>query len=124
MSASPPPKQPRSFGRSSKPSSPPVNATHRPTLLQVGRCLSDHGRMPSTSPARPRTIEPRAREERGFTLPDSWLRGILAGAEEMLGTWLDRKSTRLNSSHVAISYAVFCLNKTTNAEVAATLRQR
>src|SRR5690625_6736352 len=24
----------------------------------------------------------------------------------------DRKSTRLNSSHVAISYAVFCLNKT------------
>src|SRR5690625_6179270 len=22
--------------------------------------------------------------------------------------WLDRKSTRLNSSHVAISYAVFC----------------
>src|SRR5690625_6287931 len=26
-------------------------------------------------------------------------------------TWLDRKSTRLNSSHVAISYAVFCLKK-------------
>src|SRR5690625_5426045 len=25
----------------------------------------------------------------------------------------DRKSTRLNSSHVAISYAVFCLNKRT-----------
>src|SRR5437870_7709609 len=24
-------------------------------------------------------------------------------------TFLDRKSTRLNSSHVAISYAVFCL---------------
>src|SRR5690625_5414066 len=24
---------------------------------------------------------------------------------------LDRKSTRLNSSHVAISYSVFCLNK-------------
>src|SRR5690625_6710914 len=28
-------------------------------------------------------------------------------------TWLDRKSTRLNSSHVAISYAVFCLKKKT-----------
>src|SRR5699024_12728845 len=28
--------------------------------------------------------------------------------------WLDRKSTRLNSSHVSISYAVFCLtNKKT-----------
>src|SRR5207253_9052053 len=27
------------------------------------------------------------------------------------GTLPDRKSTRLNSSHVAISYAVFCLKK-------------
>src|SRR5690349_16760949 len=27
--------------------------------------------------------------------------------------FLDRKSTRLNSSHVEISYAVFCLNKKT-----------
>src|SRR5256885_13021606 len=26
---------------------------------------------------------------------------------------LDRKSTRLNSSHLVISYAVFCLKKTT-----------
>src|SRR5260221_3206571 len=25
--------------------------------------------------------------------------------------WLDRKSTRLNSSHTVISYAVFCLKK-------------
>src|SRR5690625_6391271 len=29
------------------------------------------------------------------------------------GVELDRKSTRLNSSHVAISYAVFCLKKKT-----------
>src|SRR5690625_5834831 len=28
----------------------------------------------------------------------------------------DRKSTRLNSSHVAISYAVFCLKKKTKLE--------
>src|SRR5690625_6901339 len=34
---------------------------------------------------------------------------VLVG-EEMMGP-LDRKSTRLNSSHVAISYAVFCLKK-------------
>src|SRR5690606_40836266 len=27
------------------------------------------------------------------------------------GTAIDRKSTRLNSSHVKISYAVFCLKK-------------
>src|SRR5690625_6900620 len=30
---------------------------------------------------------------------------------KMIHYLLDRKSTRLNSSHVAISYAVFCLNK-------------
>src|SRR5207253_8481850 len=29
--------------------------------------------------------------------------------QEQIGSRLDRKSTRLNSSHVAISYAVFCL---------------
>src|SRR5256885_9684163 len=28
----------------------------------------------------------------------------------------DRKSTRLNSSHLVISYAVFCLKKKTNGE--------
>src|SRR5439155_5507465 len=36
---------------------------------------------------------------------------------------LDRKSTRLNSSHVAISYAVFCLKKkkqTASASVASS----
>src|SRR5690625_6658475 len=43
------------------------------------------------------------------------------GMPESFSTWLgrtsnahhigDRKSTRLNSSHVAISYAVFCLKK-------------
>src|SRR3712207_7029272 len=27
------------------------------------------------------------------------------------GPWTDRKSTRLNSSHANISYAVFCLKK-------------
>src|SRR5690625_7106427 len=31
--------------------------------------------------------------------------------QEELGFYKDRKSTRLNSSHVAISYAVFCLKK-------------
>src|SRR5437870_9258457 len=30
---------------------------------------------------------------------------------------LDRKSTRLNSSHVAISYAVFCLKKKKQQEI-------
>src|SRR5690625_2910488 len=33
----------------------------------------------------------------------------LLGGKPTPGIGLDRKSTRLNSSHVAISYAVFCL---------------
>src|SRR5436309_10398506 len=45
---------------------------------------------------------------------------LFAQALNALGAWaidqhggdcLDRKSTRLNSSHVKISYAVFCLKK-------------
>src|SRR5437870_6419073 len=34
----------------------------------------------------------------------------------------DRKSTRLNSSHVAISYAVFCLKKKTCVDVQVPTR--
>src|SRR5437660_4596268 len=36
----------------------------------------------------------------------------------------DRKSTRLNSSHVAISYAVFCLKKKTENEFVRLNRVR
>src|SRR5438067_9606017 len=35
---------------------------------------------------------------------------------------VDRKSTRLNSSHVSISYAVFCLKKKINSTLATTTR--
>src|SRR5256885_8636025 len=34
-----------------------------------------------------------------------------AAGVTITGTWTDRKSTRLNSSHLVISYAVFCLKK-------------
>src|SRR5690625_7868600 len=36
--------------------------------------------------------------------------------QEVYKDILDRKSTRLNSSHVAISYAVFCLKKKINTQ--------
>src|SRR5277367_6899089 len=35
----------------------------------------------------------------------------------------DRKSTRLNSSHITISYAVFCLKKKKNHVIMFTLQQ-
>src|SRR5256885_1103501 len=37
--------------------------------------------------------------------------GILAQRQKQLRFTQDRKSTRLNSSHLVISYAVFCLKK-------------
>src|SRR5437870_10481836 len=39
------------------------------------------------------------------------LMGPNGSGKSTLAKVLDRKSTRLNSSHVAISYAVFCLKK-------------
>src|SRR5690606_41294523 len=41
---------------------------------------------------------------------DSWSLTLDNGVEVVVGSQ-DRKSTRLNSSHVKISYAVFCLKK-------------
>src|SRR5438034_3233285 len=37
--------------------------------------------------------------------------GVVDVQPRMRFTWTDRKSTRLNSSHTVISYAVFCLKK-------------
>src|SRR5438034_8834554 len=58
-------------------------------------------------PFAPRTIKPFVAE-----LPLSRVSGPLAKVLAVLscGT-TDRKSTRLNSSHTVISYAVFCLKK-------------
>src|SRR5256885_9679050 len=40
--------------------------------------------------------------------------GLMAGEHHAFIAELDRKSTRLNSSHLVISYAVFCLKKKNN----------
>src|SRR5690349_22851832 len=47
-----------------------------------------------------------------FASLDDFLTGTLSGGRAARGNSnRDRKSTRLNSSHVEISYAVFCLKK-------------
>src|SRR5690606_41050373 len=60
--------------------------------------------------------------ERGTLLQLGVLAAGIAASDEyadlalgagMVGAQIDRKSTRLNSSHVKISYAVYCLNKKT-----------
>src|SRR3712207_8662249 len=40
-----------------------------------------------------------------------WLRSLVGLRADTFGFRVDRKSTRLNSSHANISYAVFCLKK-------------
>src|SRR5207253_8560015 len=61
---------------------------------------------------RPRLRDPLARQDRrARDAAQTSRRGALAArGDRAVGQHrLDRKSTRLNSSHVAISYAVFCL---------------
>src|SRR3712207_8902608 len=41
----------------------------------------------------------------------SYVEPYASSASEMVAEVVDRKSTRLNSSHANISYAVFCLKK-------------
>src|SRR5438552_14730821 len=50
----------------------------------------------------------------GWTIPVAGLVCLLAGYRDRPAVG-DRKSTRLNSSHQIISYAVFCLKKKTTA---------
>src|SRR5437870_11242106 len=47
------------------------------------------------------------------TAPGIWNKGGRLAVARASDPDADRKSTRLNSSHVAISYAVFCLKKKT-----------
>src|SRR5215467_15569364 len=62
--------------------------------------LSLHDALPTcTTPSRPASSPRRTR------MP-SW-----APSSPASGRAADRKSTRLNSSHLVISYAVFCLKK-------------
>src|SRR3712207_8640925 len=56
-----------------------------------------------TAPAADRTAGPR------LVAVAAWDVSLLRGAVALLAA--DRKSTRLNSSHANISYAVFCLKK-------------
>src|SRR5258708_9845275 len=47
--------------------------------------------------------------------------GQMLGVQALAAVAADRKSTRLNSSHQIISYAVFCLKKKNNALIASPL---
>src|SRR3712207_8574291 len=59
-------------------------------------------------PQIPEPLTPVAEEGRNQA---AFLRPLIEQAREQAGGGLDRKSTRLNSSHANISYAGFCLKK-------------
>src|SRR5438067_9904877 len=76
-------------------------------------------RSPSSGERRGK-VQPRqnlavcgADEELGRPQAASWDWPAPVGQPALLACRVDRKSTRLNSSHVSISYAVFCLKKKT-----------
>src|SRR2546430_17364922 len=46
-----------------------------------------------------------------FRQPTATAYAAARGTQVSIFLWADRKSTRLNSSHSQISYAVFCLKK-------------
>src|SRR5699024_12378802 len=85
-------------------------------LLPTSRhTLSLHDALPiSRAPERAARTAPRAYQARNTTLTaiaaTSGAPTETARMQEM-SVRTDRKSTRLNSSHVSISYAVFCLKK-------------
>src|SRR2546430_11335433 len=71
--------------------------------------LSLHDALPISCRGSARRLGPGGRARR----PGAGLRG--ARGERAGGEPADRKSTRLNSSHSQISYAVFCLKKKTKS---------
>src|SRR3712207_7762607 len=74
-------------------------------------CEIDEGASPLPTWRVP-TPAPAARGFRSADEPDGEAAGGLSGPVEQG----DRKSTRLNSSHANISYAVFCLKKKKTSE--------
>src|SRR2546426_7802265 len=64
-----------------------------------------------------------------FLLAGLWRRQELVGLHspdlrDLIDEHTDRKSTRLNSSHLVISYAVFCLKKKKNYRITLTIYRR
>src|SRR5690606_40941347 len=104
--------------------SPAGCSSCRVVLSVVVQCFGDHRALPSFPTRRSSDLDAGGaafcgwqsrhrsdveRREVGSRYAGRYGRG--RGAESYTIGPVDRKSTRLNSSHVKISYAVFCLKK-------------
>src|SRR2546426_6071902 len=72
--------------------------------------LSLHDALPICSAQWTRITPSRLSHPRD-QLPANFVRSLVVDQTGALYAGTDRKSTRLNSSHLVISYAVFCLKK-------------
>src|SRR3712207_7181856 len=91
---------------------PELHQSGRPAQLQDLHEQIRQGREVALAEVRDgaevRTVQARDRHDIDPLLTGA---GELAGGVEAAAVAVDRKSTRLNSSHANISYAVFCLKK-------------
>src|SRR5690625_6469471 len=93
-------------------------------LTEICQSLLKHGRASDTPVA---LVEKGTTPNQRVLVADLTSIADLVAESDVHGPTLlivgDRKSTRLNSSHVAISYAVFCLKKKKHDERAGAPRQ-
>src|SRR5437868_11093221 len=92
------------------PPPPPTSTLFPYTTLFRSRGGRGECGAPGAGAAEGRALTGVGRGEAGIDWPGFAAVGGADGAAPGLGA-RDRKSTRLNSSHVSISYAVFCLKK-------------
>src|SRR5690606_41722402 len=97
--STPPPPPPRSTLF-------PYTTLFRSTQHQHTRCQHQREHCGKCQATSNRTGKLRPPLSRRCTNSETWLQQVNINAQHQ-----DRKSTRLNSSHVKISYAVFCLKK-------------
>src|SRR5207244_12499373 len=105
-------------GCAGKPGSTSKRGLARPRAIIIRRTSLDSGPGSPTDVLAPRATFETAANDRGLAALDAFpvARGCHR-ARPVHGQPLqarDRKSTRLNSSHQIISYAVFCLKKKTH----------
>src|SRR3712207_7931895 len=96
----------------------------RSTLFPYTTLFRSHGRRREAADARAGEGEAGARGAAGpggEGRAEVGVAGAVLGLEVVVGPDLDRKSTRLNSSHANISYAVFCLKKKKNISSSSLL---
>src|SRR5437870_9786993 len=80
----------------------------------VSNCKTGASPLPQFSDVRVLVVDDEASARNVLALV---LAQIGHRCEKAMANLRDRKSTRLNSSHVAISYAVFCLKKKNKTKI-------